>query len=307
MDASVPVQAQDLTRYYGRTRGVEGLDLAVDRGEIFGFLGPNGAGKTTTIRLLLDLIRPTRGTASLFGHPSRDPSVRARVGYLPGELALDGRMTGIETLRLLERLTPLGSDPEVHSRRMELCYRLGLDDADLSRHVREYSRGMKQKIGLVSAFQHSPDLLILDEPTTGLDPLVREVVFQLLWEVGERGATVFHSSHVLSEVERTCTRVAILREGHMVADLRVEEVRRSTLRRMVVEFHDDPPLQELDLPGVETREVLGRQVILRVSGEPNELLKVLARHPVRHLSFPEPCLEEAFAAFYSGEEGNDDA
>ena len=307
MHASVPIQAQDLTRYYGRTRGVEGLDLVVDPGEIFGFLGPNGAGKTTTIRLLLDLIRPTRGTASLFGHPSRDPSVRARVGYLPGELALDGRMTGIETLRLLERLSPLGSDPGVHSRRMELCNRLGLDDSDLSRRVREYSRGMKQKIGLVSAFQHAPDLLILDEPTTGLDPLVREVVFQLLWEVGERGATVFHSSHVLSEVERTCTRVAILREGHMVADLRVEEVRRSTLRRMVVEFHDDPPLQELDLPGVETREVLGRQVILRVSGEPNELLKVLARHPVRHLSFPEPGLEEAFAAFYSGEERNDDA
>ncbi len=307
MDASVPIQAQDLTRYYGRTRGVEGLDLVVDPGEIFGFLGPNGAGKTTTIRLLLDLIRPTRGTASLFGHPSRDPSVRARVGYLPGELALDGRMTGIETLRLLERLSPLGSDPGVHSRRMELCNRLGLDDSDLSRRVREYSRGMKQKIGLVSAFQHAPDLLILDEPTTGLDPLVREVVFQLLWEVGERGATVFHSSHVLSEVERTCTRVAILREGHMVADLRVEEVRRSTLRRMVVEFHDDPPLQELHLPGVETREVLGRQVILRVSGEPNELLKVLARHPVRHLSFPEPGLEEAFAAFYSGAEGNDDA
>lgn len=307
MDASVPIQAQDLTRYYGRTRGVEGLDLVVDPGEIFGFLGPNGAGKTTTIRLLLDLIRPTRGTASLFGHPSRDPSVRARVGYLPGELALDGRMTGIETLRLLERLSPLGSDPGVHSRRMELCNRLGLDDSDLSRRVREYSRGMKQKIGLVSAFQHAPDLLILDEPTTGLDPLVREVVFQLLWEVGERGATVFHSSHVLSEVERTCTRVAILREGHMVADMRVEEVRRSTLRRMVVEFHDDPPLQELHLPGVETREVLGRQVILRVSGEPNELLKVLARHPVRHLSFPEPGLEEAFAAFYSGEEGNNDA
>lgn len=307
MDASVPIQAQDLTRYYGRTRGVEGLDLVVDPGEIFGFLGPNGAGKTTTIRLLLDLIRPTRGTASLFGHPSRDPSVRARVGYLPGELALDGRMTGIETLRLLERLSPLGSDPGVHSRRMELCNRLGLDDSDLSRRVREYSRGMKQKIGLVSAFQHAPDLLILDEPTTGLDPLVREVVFQLLWEVGERGATVFHSSHVLSEVERTCTRVAILREGHMVADMRVEEVRRSTLRRMVVEFHDDPPLQELHLPGVETREVLGRQVILRVSGEPNELLKVLARHPVRHLSFPEPGLEEAFAAFYSGEERNDDA
>lgn len=306
MDASVPIQAQDLTRYYGRTRGVEGLDLVVDPGEIFGFLGPNGAGKTTTIRLLLDLIRPTRGTASLFGHPSRDPSVRARVGYLPGELALDGRMTGIETLRLLERLSPLGSDPGVHSRRMELCNRLGLDDSDLSRRVREYSRGMKQKIGLVSAFQHAPDLLILDEPTTGLDPLVREVVFQLLWEVGERGGTVFHSSHVLSEVERTCTRVAILREGHMVADLRVEEVRRSTLRRMVVEFHDDPPLQELDLPGVETREVLGRQVILRVSGEPNELLKVLARHPVRHLSFPEPGLEEAFAAFYSGEEENND-
>jgi len=298
MDTTPVIQTRDLTRYYGSTVGVEGLTLEIFPGEIFGFLGPNGAGKTTTIRLLLDLIRPTRGTSLLFGCPAEDPSVRSRIGYLPGELSLDGRMTGGQTLDLLSTLNE-GIESS-RSRREELCERLGLSQADLRRRVREYSRGMKQKLGLVSAFQHTPDLLILDEPTTGLDPLVREVVFELMAEVRGKGVTVFHSSHVLSEVDRTCDRVGVLRDGRLITLLSVEEAREASARSMVVDFKGDPPLEEIRNAGLDVEKVEGRRVVVKVTGELDPLLGLLARHPVQHLSFPEPNLEEAFNAFYRG-------
>jgi ABC-2 type transport system ATP-binding protein len=297
------VETVGLTRYYGRTVGVEDLDLRVPAGEVFGLLGPNGSGKTTTIRLLLDLVRPSRGEARLFGRPSSVAEVRGRVGYLPGELVLDGRMTGRATLGFLGRLDPARGRGSLAPRRDELCERLGLSAPDLRRPVRQYSRGMKQKLGLVAAFQHDPDLLILDEPTTALDPLVREVVFDLMAEARARGVAVFHSSHVLSEVDRTCERVAFLRDGRLAALMPVEEVRRAGVRRMVVHFAADPPLAELRIPGVETESVEGGRVVLRVRGGLDPLLATLARHPVGHLTFPEPGLEEAFTAFYRGADG----
>lgn len=296
MSATPIVRTRDLTKHYGSTVGVEGLDLEISPGEIFGFLGPNGSGKTTTIRLLLDLLRPTRGESSLFGHPSRDPAVRLRVGYLPGELSLDGRMTGGQTLDFLSALNGFGD--EYRSRKNDLSVRLGLSEPDLKRRVREYSRGMKQKVGLVSAFQHNPDLLILDEPTTGLDPLVREVVFQLMAEVREEGVTVFHSSHVLSEVDRTCDRVGVLRGGELVALLTVEEARKASARSMVVVFEGEPPLDKIRAAGLTLESVTGKRVVLRVAGDLQPLLALLAQHRVQHLSFPEPSLEEAFNAFY---------
>jgi ABC-2 type transport system ATP-binding protein len=296
------IQTRGLTRFYGRTVGVESLDLDVEPGEIFGFLGPNGAGKTTTMRLLLDLIRPTRGEARLFGRPTHDPEVRSRIGYLPGELVLDARMTGRRTLEFLELLGGTGASEETRRRREELCERLVLTSADLGRRVRQYSRGMKQKLGLAAAFQHDPELLVLDEPTTGLDPLMREVVFELLADAGKRGATVFHSSHVLSEVDRTCTRVGILRDGRLAALLRVDELRQASARRVVIHFSGEVPVGELVLPGVEVVEREGSRVVLKMTGDPERLLAVLARHPVRHLTFPEPGLEEAFAEYYRGDE-----
>ncbi|MGD2068939.1 MAG: ABC transporter ATP-binding protein [Gemmatimonadota bacterium] len=291
------VEIRGLTRSYGRTVGVEALDLTVEPGEVFGFLGPNGAGKTTTIRLLLDLIRPDRGIARLFGVPSSEPSIRSRVGYLPGELELDGRMTGTATLRFLAALDGVPSARSA-PRRADLCRRLGLSTRDLARRVRGYSRGMKQKLGLVSAFQHDPDLLVLDEPTAGLDPLVRETVFELLAEARRAGRTVFHSSHVLSEVARTCDRVAILREGRLAAVMRVDEMRRASARRMEIHFAGQVPRDELDLPGVETLEIDGSRVVLRVTGDPGPLIRMLATRDVRHFAFPEPGLEEAFASWY---------
>jgi len=292
------IEIRGLTKRYGTTVGVEDLDLTVRRGDVFGFLGPNGAGKTTTIRLLLDLIRPTRGSAQLFGRPAGKPAQRRRVGYLPGELALDERLTGDRMLAFLGALDGHDEGREVTRRRDALCERLGLAASDRVRRVRDYSRGMKQKLGLVSALQHDPDLLVLDEPTTGLDPLVRETVFEILLETGRRGKTVFHSSHVLSEVERTCSRVAIVRQGRLLSVRNSEEMRHASVRRMVIRFEDSPPLDELELPGVEIIEQREGRVVLRVAGSLNPLLGVLSRHRVRDLAFPEPSLEEAFVEMY---------
>lgn len=292
------IEVRGLTKHYGSTVGLDGLDLTVERGEVFGFLGPNGAGKTTTIRLLLDMIRPTRGSVSLFGRPSRDSGVRARVGYLPGELVLDERLTGAQNLEFLSRLAPRRGAQVDPKRRREICDRLGLARDDLRRPVRGYSRGMKQKVGLTAAMESDPDLLVLDEPTTGLDPLVRETVFELLQEAGRAGRTVFHSSHVLSEVDRTCSRVAIIREGLLMALHDVDELRRASARRMVVRFGHEPPIAELNLPGVSIEEREGSQVVLLVSGELDPLLRVLAEQHVQHLVFSEPSLEDAFVSYY---------
>ncbi len=289
------IQTRGLTKHYGPTVGVEELDIEVERGEVFGFLGPNGAGKTTTIRLLLDLIRPTRGEARLFGRTVSEPAVRGRVGYLPGELTLDGRMTGRESL---DFLASLGGAAVPASRRGEICERLGLANADLDRRVREYSRGMKQKLGLVSAMQHDPDLLILDEPTTSLDPLVREALFEIMTEAGRSGRTIFHSSHVLSEVDRTCTRVGIVKQGRLMTVMRSDDIRSASTRRMVVRFDGPAPAGELELPGIEVVERDGSRIVLRVSGDLDPLLAVLARHSVTYLAFPEPGLEEAFVDLY---------
>ncbi|MBZ5639525.1 MAG: AAA family ATPase, partial [Acidobacteriia bacterium] len=180
----------------------------------------------------------------------------------------------------------------------DLAERLGLDRRDLARRVREYSRGMRQKLGLVAALQHDAEVLILDEPTTGLDPLVREVVFDLLRQAGRDGKTVFHSSHVLTEVERTCTRVGILRAGRLVSVARTEEVRRASVRRMVVRFAHPVPAEEFALPDVEVVEMDGSRVVLKVAAGLDPLLGVLARHPVLDLAFPEPSLKEAFVDLY---------
>jgi ABC-2 type transport system ATP-binding protein len=220
------------------------------------------------------------------------------VGYLPGELVLDGRLTGGETLRFLDALRPSAVAPAQEDRSAELGERLGLTPTDLGRRVRDYSRGMKQKLGLVAALQHDPDLLVLDEPTTGLDPLVREAVFEILAETGRAGKTVFHSSHVLSEVDRTCTRVGIVGGGRLLGVMRVDDVHRTSVRRMAVRFAAEAPVAELNLPGVELVEHDGPRVVLRVSGDLDPLIGVLARHSVAHLVFPEPSLEEAFVELY---------
>jgi len=292
------LETRDLTKCYGEHVALDGLDLSIGCGEVVGLLGPNGAGKSTAIRLCLGLARPTRGTATLFGRPPSEASARRGVGYLPGELSLDGRLTGEQMLDQLGRLRGVAVPSHL---RNELCERLRLSAADLQRTIRDDSRGTKQKLGLVAAFQHEPQLLILDEPTEGLDPLVREAVFELMREAGQAGRAVLHSSHVLSEVDRTASSVVMLRGGRLVASGSVADLRRSAVRRMVVGFAGEPPNSELLAAGVTIVEQDGKRVVLAVTGALDPLLAVLARHGVASLAFPEPDLAEAFSRHYAGD------
>ncbi|MDP9299890.1 MAG: ABC transporter ATP-binding protein [Actinomycetota bacterium] len=292
------IQVQDLTKRYGTSRGVEDLTFEVGRGEAFGFLGPNGAGKTTTIRTILDFIRPTSGTVRVFGMDPRREGVRVhqRVGYLPGELALYERMTGEAFLRAFAELR--GGDGS--ARVADLADRLGLD---LSKRIHELSHGNKQKIGLVQAFMHHPDLLILDEPTQGLDPLVQQTFYAIVEEQRDHGAAIFLSSHVMPEVERVCDRVGIIREGRLATVADIGELKARVVRRLEFHFGMSVPVSAFEhLPGVKDVSMHGDSVILSVEGSVDAVIKEAARHDVVSVETHQPSLEEAFLAFYdSGE------
>ncbi|MEU4576889.1 MULTISPECIES: ABC transporter ATP-binding protein [Nonomuraea] len=293
------VRAEGLTKYYGRRRGLEDLTLEIRPGEVFGYLGPNGAGKTTTIRLLLDVIRPTRGHVTVLGAGSREAAVRARIGYLPGELALEGRERARDYLAFLARVR--GGVPPARIR--ALAERL---DADLSVPMRKLSKGNKQKVGLIQAFMHEPELLVLDEPTGGLDPLVQQEFLAMVREVRASGRTVLMSSHVLAEVEHVSDRVGIVRAGRLVAVENVAALREKAVRR--VELHFDAPVPAeafAGLPGVRELRVEGAALSCTIDGRPDALVKAAARFTVVHLVSEEPDLEEIFLTYYS-EEGRDD-
>ena len=286
------IQTERLTKSYGQHRGIIDVDLTVDQGETFGFLGPNGAGKTTTIRLLLDLIRPSSGRALVFGIESTaDPvAIHRRVGYLPGEFALFDRLTGGQTVEYYGNLRG-GVD---RSWQTELMDRFDLDP---TRRYREYSKGNKQKVGLVIALQHRPELLILDEPTAGLDPLVQQTFFQLVREAVRDGATVFLSSHILDEVERTCQRVAIIREGRLVRVDAVAALRDLAHHEVDLKFPAPVPLAEFQaIPGVADLVAEDGRLHLRMAGDLGPLVAVAARHGVVDLASREPTLEETFLA-----------
>lgn len=294
MTSDIAVHAEDLTKFYGARRGIEGLDLEVRAGEVMGFLGPNGAGKTTTIRLLLDFLRPTRGHATMLGlDPRRDKAtVHRQVGYLPGELAFPGRGRADELLRFFADAR--GGVPWSQVR--ELADRLELD---LSRTVHTMSKGNKQKVGLVQAFMHQPALLILDEPTSGLDPLVQQEFLAMVSDARIAGQTVFMSSHVLAEVQHCADRVAIVRDGRLAALERVESLGRRAVRSVEIHF-DDPvdPAEFSALPGVSDVVVSGPVLTCTVDGRLDPLIKAAARHQVIDLLSAEPDLEETFLSFY---------
>ncbi len=290
------ITTSDLTRYYGNVRGIDGVNLEVRQGEVFGFLGPNGAGKTTTIRILLDMVRPTRGSAQVFGLDVRRDSVqiRRRVGNLPGDVALYDTLRGIEVLKLLGSFRgPTGT-----ARMTELAERL---DLDLSRTVRDYSHGMKQKLAIIQAFMHDPELFVLDEPTLGLDPLIQREFYSLVKEEKARGRTVFLSSHILPEVERVCDRVGIIRDGRLVTVEEVESLKRKKRRKMDLVLSEDPSEAMLRIPGTQLVRRDGRRLEYLVSGDVQALLKEVATLPVQDIVFPEPTLEEAFMDFYQPE------
>jgi ABC-2 type transport system ATP-binding protein len=288
------VETRGLTVYYGKNRGVVDLDLSIREGEVFGFLGPNGAGKTTTQRVLLDVIRPTRGTAEIFGLDCRrdGPEIRKLVGYLPGELALYKQMTGRHFLDLIASMRPGRLDPSI---RRTLCERLELDT---SRRIGEYSRGNKQKLGVVAAFMVRPELLILDEPTTGLDPLKQQVVIELVREARAEGRTVFFSSHILQEVQTVCDRVGIIRDGRLVAIDTVAELMRQQLKRLRLTLRDMPAPGALDGDGVSE---IGRDqdtITLEIRDHIDQVLERALRFGLIDLETRTASLEEIFLAYY---------
>jgi ABC-2 type transport system ATP-binding protein len=289
------IETSSLTKSYGPFRGIVDVDLAVKGGEIFGFLGPNGAGKTTTIRILLDLIRPSSGHARVFGiETSADPvAIHRRVGYLPGEWNLYDRLTGAETITYFANLRG-GVDRAYVD---ELTQRLDLDP---SRRFREYSRGNKQKVGLICALQHRPELLILDEPTSGLDPLVQQTFNELLFEARGAGRTVFLSSHIISEVERTCDRVAIIREGRIVRLDTVEGVR--ALATHEVELRFAAPVVSAPfaaIPGVMNIVEEGRTLRMLVTGPIAPVVRLAGQYELVDFVSREPSLEEVFLSEYA--------
>jgi ABC-2 type transport system ATP-binding protein len=294
MTATVVIETDRLTKRYGPVRGIDEVSIAVERGEVYGFLGPNGAGKTTTIRTLLDLLHPTSGKATLFGLDSRAHSreVRARLGNLPGDFACDPRLTGREFLEFCAEargMNGLGSG-FVLAQRFE---------ADLDRRIGELSRGNRQKIGLIQALFHDPELLILDEPTTGLDPLMQEEFLEVITEHRDRGGTVFLSSHDLDEVERVCDRVAIIREGRLAAVERVADLRGRSYHNVSIEF--DSPVDGTEfrrIPGVSQLQVDGSRVSFKISGPLDPVVKAAACHTVIDMELTEPTLEEVFLTFY---------
>jgi ABC-2 type transport system ATP-binding protein len=291
------IQLEHLSKRYGRVTALRDLSLEIAPGEVFGFLGLNGAGKTTTIRILLDLVRPTAGRATVFGMDcqARGRDVRSTIGYLPGEPGFYGDTTGEATLDLLGALS---GDTIDRRWRATLLDRLELAAADLRRPLREYSTGMKRKLGLVQAFQADPVLLVLDEPTEGLDPLMQDVFYGLIAEVRARGRTVFMSSHVLPEVERVCDRIGLVRGGELVLVSTVRDIRRLAGRRVRVSFADavTPPARWPD--GWEVIQVSPRDWDLRVHGALGDLAAMLAALPIADLEVQIPHLEEILKAHY---------
>jgi ABC-2 type transport system ATP-binding protein len=288
------VETQRLTKRYGSARGIDDVTMTVEQGEVFGFLGPNGAGKTTTIRTLLDLLHPTSGSALIFGLDSRRDraAIHARLGNLPGDFAYDPRLTGREMIAFfaaLRGLRDLGRADALAAR-----FR-----ADLDRPLGELSRGNRQKIGIVQAAFHDPELLILDEPSSGLDPLMQEEFLAFVAEERARGRTVFLSSHELDEVQRVCDRVGIIRAGRLVAVENVEELTERSYRHVSLEFATPvDPAEFLAIAGVSELKREGRRLRFRADGDIDPVIKVAAHHRVTDMELTHPSLEEIFLTYY---------
>jgi ABC-2 type transport system ATP-binding protein len=288
------VETQGLTVYYGKHRGIIDVDLTIEEGEVFGFLGPNGAGKTTTQRVLMDVIRPIKGRATIFGLDcQRDGvAIRKRIGYLPGELSLYPSMRGRNFLHMIGSLQEKKVEP---SYRQQLYERLNLDP---SRKMKEYSHGNKQKIGVVAAFMGKPDLLVLDEPTIGLDPLIQQVVMELVHEASEEGRTVFFSSHILPEVQAVCDRVGIIREGRLVKTERIETLTKRQFKRLHLSFRQLPPADAFAMQGVSETGRDGQTVMLEIREGIQQVLEKAVPYGIEDIETPPVTLEEIFMAFY---------
>ena len=291
---SAAIEIDNLTKFYGDHRAISNISLEVREGEVFGYLGPNGAGKTTTIRTLLDLIRPTSGGASIFGLDARANSreIKRRLAYLPGDIMLYEKLTGQEALTYTANLRG-GVDWRFVA---ELAERL---ECDLPRKIRSLSRGNKQKVGLITAFMNKPELIIMDEPSSGLDPLMQQEFYRLIDEVKADGRTVFLSSHIIPEVERVCDRVGIIRQGELVTVEDVGALRERALHRLEFHFSTSVPEDAFSgLPGVRDLVIDDSVLTCTTVGSPDALIKAVARYEVVKVVSHEPHLEEVFLSFY---------
>ena len=295
MSAAAAITLESLTKSYGKARGIIDLDLEVKAGEVFGFLGPNGAGKTTTIRTLLDLIRPTSGTATVLGLDAQKDSleIRTRTGYLPGELALYEAMTVHESLDYLCALRGGAGSGSI----LELSDRFELD---LTRKIKDLSTGNKQKVGVIQAFGHEPELLILDEPTVGLDPLMQQNVYHLIDIAHDEGRTVFLSSHVLPEVERIAERVGIIRKGELIEVATVDELKDRAVRVVEVRFGGVGPTEQtlMNIANVVSVQKRRTTTRIRIEGSMDALVKAVAGYEVIAMRSEEADLEEVFLDLY---------
>src|SRR5437588_4516346 len=283
----------NLYKSYGKIQAVKGISMRVEQGEIFGFLGPNGAGKTTTIRCMLDVIRPTSGTIHVLGMDAQHDKMELHqhIGYLPGDVRLPGQMTGKQIINYFSRLQ--GRQPVL------LDDLLARFDVEIKRPLKGYSKGMRQKIGVVLAFMCDPEVLILDEPTSGLDPLLQRTFNEFLLQEQARGKTIFMSSHIMSDVEKVCQRVAVIRQGEIVTIEEVEKLRQKAGQRVTVEFGDAVSADEVArMPGVSMMTSQNHAYHFNVIGSMDALIKALSHHEVLRLQAEEAPLEEVFLKFY---------
>jgi ABC-2 type transport system ATP-binding protein len=297
----VSLQASNLTKHYGKVRALRNVSFGVQAGDIFGYLGPNGAGKTTTLRVVVGLIHADSGEVRVFDRRTAGAEERVAVGYLPGEFHLYGNMTALSVLDYFARYRP--TRPPIL--RNKLIKAFEVDQAVLSQKVKFLSHGTKQKIGLIIAMQHDPELLLLDEPTSGLDPLIQHAFREIVLDFAACGRAVFFSSHVLSEVETVCGRVAILRAGEIVAEESIENLRNKMVRRLRIRARAPLPLDLEKTAGVARTQISGNQGVLWIKGEVNPVLRRLALLDIDQFVFPEPELEDIFLSFYqSGGKAN---
>lgn len=293
MTSTPAISVENLTKFYGKFIGVSDINFQVNQGEIFGFLGPNGAGKTTTIRLILDMLRPTSGMIKVFGNEVQKNSIETRksIGYLPGNFSSFDNMNGNEFLQFVASQRNIEF---IHP--TKLYDRFELSNKDLNKKLKQLSHGMIQKLGIIQAVFHNPDLLILDEPTIGLDPLMQEEFYSLLKEIQKDNCTIFFSSHNLSEVERICHRVAVIKNGKLVALETLENLKKKRFRKLNLTLKHK--IDDLKLENTELIEQNGLNYKYLVKGDVNTLIKDLRELPIEDFVFPEPNLDEVFRAFY---------
>ncbi|MFC2088109.1 ABC transporter ATP-binding protein [Calditrichota bacterium] len=295
---SIVIEINNLTKYYGTHLGIKDLNLIIKSGEVFGFLGPNGAGKSTTIRLILNLLQPTSGSVKIFGKDVRKyySEIFKKLSNVPGELKLYEELSGYHFLNYINSFS--AKSPELQK---ELFDAFQLKPYDLNKKIKNYSHGMKQKIAIIQAMQEKPDLLIMDEPSEGLDPINKNVLYDYVAKFKEWGKTVFFSSHYLAEVEKVCDRVGIVKQGKLIAEESIASLKKKMVRKLEVTFLESYTPQEFNLDNIQIVKEESNRLVMNVYGDINSVVRAISKYKLQNLVFPEPTLEDTFMAFYNRE------